>query len=216
MKILLLAFSIIFFSQTTLSAARTPEIKCPQDGIGSTKGDAPAILIKTPKGHLLLCGFHEKIGTESHYSEFNIYSESKGKYSKSLYQVGALDTYKVEPFDGGLNLIELISFRGKQTPFQTLAMNCNLGDQCSISKATCETQSLVPFKTDILKRIKPFYKNGKNPSEDMMMELSDLAMTGNSNAIQIFQKNPGIKVDGAIAEIFKKTQSRLEHPCLKN
>lgn len=215
MRILLLGLSIVFFSQATIGAEPAPNIKCPVDGIGSSKGDIPVVLVKTPKGHLLVCGYHEKNGKEDLYSEFDIYSQNKGKYSASLYRVGALANYKIEPFVGGVNLIELISFRGNQVPFQTLAMNCNLGDECSISKASCETQSFKPFKTDILERIKPFYKNGKNPSESMISELSDLALTGNVEAIRIFEKNPGIALDGAIAEDFKKTQKLLQHPCFK-
>lgn len=212
MKKTILILSMLLSTQSVFSAARTHEILCPQDGIGSARGDKPAVLVKTRQGHLLVCGFQE--GTL--YSEFDIYSESKGKFSKSLFQVGALATYNIEPFEGGVHLIELIAFRGKQVPFQKLAMNCNLGDTCSISRATCETQDLSPFKTDILKRITPFYINGKNPSEEMISELSDLAMTGNPDAIQIFQKNPGIKIDGAAAEVFKKTKERLQHPCFQN
>lgn len=215
-RVSILSLSILFSAQSAIGETDEHKVQCPQDGIGSTKGDVPALSVKTPKGHLLVCGYHEKTDSETLYSEFDLYSESNGKYSESLFQVGALDTYKMEPFSGGINLIELISFRGKQVAFQKLAMNCNLGNKCAISKANCETKAFEPFKTDILKRIKPFYKNGKNPSEEMITELSDLALVGDPDAIQVFQKNPGIKIDGATAEIFKKTQARLQHPCLKN
>ncbi len=214
MKVWFFILAIFFLTQFIDALEAQP--KCPQDGIGSSLGDAPAVLVKTPKGHLLVCGFQEKKDQETWYSEFDIYSETKGKYSASLFRVGALDTYRIKPFKGGLHLIELIHFRGKMVPSQTLAMNCNLGDKCSISRATCETSEITAFETDILERIKPFYKNKKYPDEAMLMELGDLAMTGNAEAIQMFQKNPGFKLDGASAEIFESIKARLNQPCFKN
>jgi len=148
-QLITLILSVVFFIQPSFSAPASKKITCPEDGIGAKKGDAPLLSSKTPKGSLVVCGYHE----EGFYSEFDIYSEANGKYSKSLYRAHALQNFKIEPFEGGVNLTEFIYFRDKQVPFQKLAMNCNIGDTCSISRATCEKEGFVPFKTDILKRI---------------------------------------------------------------
>jgi hypothetical protein len=205
---------IIFLIQLQ-SFVWAQNIRCPIDGIGSQKGDQPSLLSKMKNGHLMICGFKEEQDNKTVYSEFDVYAEVNGKYSKSLFRANALDNYYIETREGGLNLIELVFIKGALKPIAMKTMSCLKGGNCTLTKASC-----IPLKkdikSDILKKIKPYFSNKKFVPDVMIGELGDLALMGDSEARKIFENNPGMKLDGASAEEYNQIKNLIKtHPCFK-
>jgi hypothetical protein len=191
MKLILAAFLVV----TSLSALAAP-VMCPEQGLGGDPSQEAIKVTELKSGlKILVCGLRQGEKSDHLYSKFDLYSMKEKMTSPLIYRVGANKKYRMEDKAEGVDLNEVVEFKGKFYPIYKVEIRCT-DKHCKKADDVCIFKRHPTFKSDIVDRISKTNKVTK----PMIAELRELALTGDPVAYQVFVESKGLKVNDEVKE----------------
>jgi hypothetical protein len=212
----MLSAILLFLTGFTPALAADPLV-CP-GGIGSTKGEAPAIVVEAPSDWKVgVCGKMKNSFGVDVYSEFDIYATDDDEFEeKPMMTIPAANNYSLKKGKGRLLLSELALIDNEWLPLFNREIRCS-AKGCFATRARCANQKLR-HKPRPAKSVLDFYKKDakRNSSTGSATDESEIALVfaaalaGDKDAVAAFEKNPGFRLDGASAAEYEYSQRTLK------
>jgi len=206
------------------NAVKTPELKC-RAGNSARPAEMPKMTEAIGDTIIMVCGFEiEQKSSEGRvFSEFFIKSvNSSGIVSKTIKNVGALDTYRISKQSDALQLDEVVSTKSGWWPVFRSLLTCK-NSKCSLSEEKCILKLLPSADKWHMEELVPYFegdKVGKVPDDALITGAFELALTGDKRAISFFSQRPKtLATDGASGEAYQEASSMITRlkkaDCLK-
>lgn len=189
---LIIFLALSLFSLTALAAP----VMCPEQGLGGDPSQEAVKVSELKSGlKILVCGLRQGEKNDNLYSKFDLYSMKEKMTSPLIYRVGANKKYRISEQADGIDLNEVVDFKGKFYPIYKVEIRCS-DKNCKKADDVCIFKKHPAFKSDIVDRI----SKSKNITRPMVTELRELALTGDPVAYQIFAESKSLKVSGEVKE----------------
>lgn len=187
---LIIFLALSLFSLTALAAP----VMCPEQGLGGDPSQEAVKVSELKSGlKILVCGLRQGEKNDNLYSKFDLYSMKEKMTSPLIYRVGANKKYRVIEKADGIDLNEVVDFKGKYYPIYKVEIRCS-EKNCKKADDVCIFKKHAAFKSDIVDRI----SKTQNLTKPMVTELRELALTGDSVAYQVFAEAKGLKVNDEV------------------